>query len=76
MTKPVSLGSSVDLLIHFCCSLNKRELGGIFRNKALTWEAEEKFIAIIRFKVTYIIVVSPDVPSGKMSSFYGMSFAT
>lgn len=47
MTKPVSLGTSVDLLIHFCCSLNKRELGGIFRNKALTWDVEDKFIAII-----------------------------
>lgn len=52
MTKPVSLGSSVDLLIYFCCSLNKREQGGIFRNEVLTWEAEEKFIAEIRLKVT------------------------
>lgn len=52
MTKPVSLGSSVDLLIYFCCSLNKRELAGIFRNEAPTWEAEEKFIAVIRLKVT------------------------
>lgn len=76
MTKPVSLGSSVDLLIHFCCSLNKRELGGIFRNKALTWEVEDKFIAIIRLKITYITVVSPDVPSGKVFPFYGKSFPT
>lgn len=75
MTKPVSLGSSVDLLIHFCCSLNRRGLWGIFRNKTLTWEAEDEFIAIIRLKVTYITVVSPDVPSGKVSSFYGKSFS-
>lgn len=76
MTKPVSLGSSVDLLINVCCSLNKRELGGIFRNKALSWEAEENFIAIIRLKVTYITVVSLNVPSAKVSSLYGKAFPT
>lgn len=76
MTEPVSLGSSVDLFIHFCCSLNKKGLGGIFRNKTLTWEAKEKFIAIIRLKVTYITVVSADVPSGKVSSFNGKAFTT
>ena len=58
MTKPVNLGSSVDFLIHFSCSLNTRELEGIFKNKALTWEAEEKFIAIISLKVTYYSSVS------------------
>lgn len=52
MTKPVSLGSSVDLLIYFCCFLNRREQGGILRNEALTWEDEKKFIVVIRLKVT------------------------
>lgn len=53
MTKPVSLGSSADILIHFYFSLNKRGLRGIFRNKALTWDAEEKFSAIIGLRITY-----------------------
>lgn len=74
MTKSDSLGSSVDLLIQFCCSLNKRELGGIFKNKALTWDAEEKYIAIIRLKATYITVVCLDVPSREVSHFYAKSF--
>lgn len=74
MTKSDSLGSSVDLLFQFCCSLNKRKLGGILRNKALTWDAEEKYIAIIRLEVPCITVVYLDVPSREVSHFYGKSF--